>query len=239
MKSFNTKKYINPPQYSSYRSYRSYIINNCTCKCSYCSIRESESVGTTFEIDHFRPKKLFPKLENDIYNLRLACRKCNLFKSDFWIDASLGCNRDCNNCNNKICTKNIERFFDSMNEDVSLIMAMDNNFLLQPINNSFVSKYTIDKLRLNRKNLIDLRKNRFIIKELINQIEDLIKYCERQKSLNDEYYERIKKLRDKNKSGKKDLKLELCLLHCEKHKKQIIMSIATYDKFRQTLFELS
>lgn len=239
MNSYNTKKYINPPQYSSYRSYKSYIISNCTCKCSYCSIKESESVGSTFEIDHFRPKKIFPKLENDIYNLRLACRKCNLFKSDLWIDTSLGCNRDCGNCNNKICTKNIERFYDSMNEDVQSIMGMDEEFLLKPINNSNVSKYTIDKLRLNRKNLVDLRRNRFIIKELINQIDDLISFYEKQKDLNNEYYKRINKLRVKNTLGKKDLKLELCLLYCEKHKKQIIFDIKTFDKFRESLLELS
>ena len=39
------------------------------------------------------------------------------------------------------------------------LMEMDNNFLLYPINNSNVSKYTIDKLRLNRKNLVNLSNN--------------------------------------------------------------------------------
>lgn len=237
MKSYNTKKYIKPPQYSSYRSYKSFIISNSTCKCSYCSIKESE--GATFEIDHYKPKKLFPKLENDIYNLRLACRKCNLFKSHFWIDVSSGCNRDCDSCNNKVCTMNIDRFYDSMNEDISLIMEMDNNFLLYPINNSNVSKYTIDKLRLNRKNLVNLRRNRSNIKKLINEINDLIIFYERQRDLNSEYHRRLDKLRSKNTSGKKDLKLELCISYCEIHEKQIILDIQSYLEFRKILEELS
>jgi hypothetical protein len=51
----------------------------------YCAIPEGRFGGIrNFHIEHFRPKAKFPKLENIIANLYLACAICNVLKSDDW-----------------------------------------------------------------------------------------------------------------------------------------------------------
>lgn len=51
----------------------------------YCAIPEGRFGGIrNFHIEHFRPKVRFPKLENDIKNLYLACAICNVLKGDDW-----------------------------------------------------------------------------------------------------------------------------------------------------------
>lgn len=51
----------------------------------YCAIPEGRFGGIrNFHIEHFRPKAKFPKLENDIGNLYVACAICNVLKSDDW-----------------------------------------------------------------------------------------------------------------------------------------------------------
>jgi hypothetical protein len=51
----------------------------------YCGIPEARFGGIrNFHVEHFRPKIRFPKLENNIGNLYLACAICNVLKSDDW-----------------------------------------------------------------------------------------------------------------------------------------------------------
>lgn len=48
--------------------------------CAYC---EGEYVGTSYpQIDHFKPKHLYPELTFDYNNMNLSCEKCNQRKSD-------------------------------------------------------------------------------------------------------------------------------------------------------------
>ncbi len=42
-----------------------------------------------FELDHFRPRSLFPDGTDDFYNLYYACHPCNHFKGDQWPSQSL------------------------------------------------------------------------------------------------------------------------------------------------------
>ena len=50
-------------------------------RCGYCSVTETES-GGQLEIDHFLPQSQGgqDKLDNLVY----ACRACNAFKGDYW-----------------------------------------------------------------------------------------------------------------------------------------------------------
>lgn len=46
--------------------------------CAYC---EGEYVGTSYpQIDHFKPKHLYPNLTFDYDNMNLSCEKCNIRK---------------------------------------------------------------------------------------------------------------------------------------------------------------
>lgn len=49
-------------------------------KCAFCECKPGE--GGNIEVEHFKPKSLYPKLTFDWLNLLPSCRKCNGSKSD-------------------------------------------------------------------------------------------------------------------------------------------------------------
>lgn len=149
--------YSNPPSYNTYPRYRGYLRSASNYSCAYCTISESENPGATFNIEHFRPRALFPELKNKCENLRYACPRCNSYKSDNWIDISNGCIRDCSSCSTKACTENIDRFIDSLNENPSDMMFENDQNLICAYPGSKPADYTINYLRLNRNQLIKLR----------------------------------------------------------------------------------
>ncbi len=94
-----------------------------------------------FQLDHFCPQSLFPKLINDFFNLRYACYPCNHGKRDTWPTPELqetGC-RFVNFC---------EEIF-----SIHFQEAEDGRWLpLTP-----AAAYTEAQLRLNRLHLIRIR----------------------------------------------------------------------------------
>lgn len=166
-------EYSNEPEFDEPEKYRQYLRKASGFSCSYCTITESESCGATFNIDHFRPKKLFPQYYATCSNLRYSCPRCNSYKRARWIEEESGCIRDCDKCKNKLCRKNFERFVDSLLENPLLFLELREDDKLYPIMNSKPADYTIKSLRLNRMQLIKLRKIRRHIylwrKELVNQ----------------------------------------------------------------------
>lgn len=68
-----------------YPDWKQEIANDCYNQCVYCSIHEALWGGIDhFHIEHFRPQSKFEDLENTITNLYHACPICNRFKSDDW-----------------------------------------------------------------------------------------------------------------------------------------------------------
>lgn len=152
--------YVNEPVYDDPEKYRDYIKKANEFSCAYCTITESESSGATFNLDHFRPKKLFPQYYSTCNNLRYSCPRCNSYKRARWIEEKNGCIRNCELCKNKVCDKNVERFVDNLKEDPADIFVIDDEGYLYSANNSKPADYTIKYLRLNRSQLIKLRKIR-------------------------------------------------------------------------------
>jgi hypothetical protein len=73
------------PRRGTWHQWKQAIANHCDGRCVYCAIPEGRFGGIrNFHIEHFRPKVKFPKLENDIRNLYLACAICNVLKCDDW-----------------------------------------------------------------------------------------------------------------------------------------------------------
>ena len=66
------------PSDSHWRKFFSQLEQRFHGLCGYC---EEECKG---EIDHFRPKKLFPELVYDWSNWIVACHSCNHTKRDKW-----------------------------------------------------------------------------------------------------------------------------------------------------------
>jgi hypothetical protein len=111
-------------------------------RCGYCLLEEIWAGGEeNFELDHFRPRSLFPELVADFYNLYYACHPCNHLKGDKWPSEALQ--------NAGI------GFVDLCKDD------FDTHFVEQPDGTwtplTLSAAYTIDSLRLNRSHLVELR----------------------------------------------------------------------------------
>lgn len=72
-------------QFSTYQSYKSYLREDFQYRCVYCAIHENENGGPRgFTVEHFRPKSLFPHLTTDYENLLYGCNVCNPYKGNDW-----------------------------------------------------------------------------------------------------------------------------------------------------------
>ena len=175
-------EYFNPPKYKVYTSYRKYLRKASNYSCAYCTISESESPGATFNIEHFRPQKFFPELSNKCENLRYSCPRCNSYKGDLWISELNGCKRKCDECKQRVCKNNIERFVNSLSEEPSKMIFLGKDDKLYAYNEYKPANYTIKYLRLNRAQLVKLRHIRRFMEswllELENKREKAIGYLE-------------------------------------------------------------
>jgi hypothetical protein len=70
---------------AGYRRYRAEIRADCVRRCVYCDCPEDLlGGGPMMELDHFRPQKHYPDLDNDPTNLVYSCRSCNNKKRADW-----------------------------------------------------------------------------------------------------------------------------------------------------------
>jgi hypothetical protein len=111
-------------------------------QCAYCLLAEILAGGEeNFELDHFRPKSLFPNRLNDFYNIYYACHPCNQIKKDAWPPAALEARRI--------------GFVDLCKDDFATHFQINADGRWEGITES--GRYTIDILRLNRRHLTILR----------------------------------------------------------------------------------
>jgi hypothetical protein len=140
-----------PPSFANYRKYKPFLRTDFLWRCCYCGISERHWGGQAhFAVDHFRPKSIFPDLEIVYSNLYYACDSCNRYKRDTFpsaADTTLG-----------------RRFFDACAD-----LSRD-HFRLVPTGDltplSPCGDYSIRAIRLNRRLLIEIRRER---KELVEQ----------------------------------------------------------------------
>jgi 5-methylcytosine-specific restriction endonuclease McrA len=73
------------PSTGSYRDWKAILAEEGFHQCVYCAIHEVSFGGIrNFHVEHYRPKSKFEHLTNDIRNLFYACSVCNTFKSNDW-----------------------------------------------------------------------------------------------------------------------------------------------------------
>lgn len=76
-------------RYYVYTRYRDEISEDSQYRCVYCDCHIDDVGGLDMmQLDHFKPKSIFPDLMNDPNNLVLSCSRCNLLKHDDWIEPS-------------------------------------------------------------------------------------------------------------------------------------------------------
>lgn len=69
-----------PIGYANYGSYREWLRDEFTFRCTYCLTRERWSAALGFDIDHFVPQAFDPSLRCTYDNLLYLCHRCNLKK---------------------------------------------------------------------------------------------------------------------------------------------------------------
>ncbi|WP_128547186.1 HNH endonuclease [Larkinella soli] len=156
------KKAENQPKTGTYSDWKEQIAEECFHRCVYCSIPESQFGGiNNYHIDHYRPKSLpeFIHLENDILNLFYACPICNRFKSNDWPNDSDDLELVC--------------YPDPSKIDYSHLFKMDDNFLLH--GNVVAARYLVERLFLNRAQLVYERKELTLIKKAALLIDEIMK----------------------------------------------------------------
>ncbi len=133
-----------PPPFvtANYQLYRPYVREDFRATCAYCLLKEIFAAGLeNFEIDHFRPRSLFPERAGDYYNLYYSCHPCNRIKHDKWPSAEV---------QSKgigfvdLCSDDFDEHFDETTDGRWTGRTMS-------------AEYTIDALRLNRPHLVQLR----------------------------------------------------------------------------------
>ncbi|MFA5011259.1 MAG: HNH endonuclease [Ignavibacteria bacterium] len=162
MKYYQIKKEIkNKPKTGDYSDWKHPISVECKNQCVYCTIIEKKFGGIrNFHVEHYRPKSLFPALENEWSNLFFSCSICNCFKSNDWPNEP-------DNTWSQKC------YPDPSQIDYSTILEWSEktNYKLEGKNIS--ANYIIEKLFLNRPQLLLERKEYTIINIIFVELTNI------------------------------------------------------------------
>ena len=139
------KEFSKQPRTGKYSDWKGILAQEGYFQCVYCAIHESCFGGIrNFHVEHYRPKARFRKLQNDIKNLFYACPICNTFKGDDWPNEPL---EDFSN----------PSYPDPSRVEYNKIFEVDAT--AGEIEGKYIAaKYMIEKMNLNRPQLISERR---------------------------------------------------------------------------------
>jgi hypothetical protein len=153
------------------RRIKELVRRECSFHCVYCAIHENSLGGIQgFHVEHYRPRKEFPSLENKQANLFYACPICNRFKSKDWPAEP---QKNFGNAS----------YPDPSKVDYSIIFQVnEKNGYIQGL--YVAAKYMVEKLYFNRPQLILERRRYFLSQDLMNCRAQLKELTEKLKSKN-------------------------------------------------------
>jgi 5-methylcytosine-specific restriction endonuclease McrA len=129
-----------------YAPLKQHLITEANGKCIYC---ESKVTHLYYgDIEHIKPKAVFPRERLNFENLALACALCNNAKSDYWDDTY----------------PLLNPYVDSPSDEVIAL-----GYLVARKPGKDRARITIEKLGLNRQALLERRRERI---ELIQPLAD-------------------------------------------------------------------
>ncbi|MDP8269001.1 MAG: HNH endonuclease [Candidatus Tenebribacter davisii] len=155
----NKKKTTPQKQISKYGDYKSYLRDEAKNRCVYCAIHENSLGGVDhFHIEHYKPQSKFPELINNYNNLFYSCPICNRFKSNDWPNEP---NQD----------HSVISYPNPNGTNYNELFDIDEHGILK--STLVAPSYVINKLCLNRPQLINERNHVEIDKRLTNALEIL------------------------------------------------------------------
>ena len=138
------KTNVKAPATGSYRSWKPKLADEASLQCVYCCIHENRFGGLrNFHVEHYKPQSIFPALENNYDNLFYACGVCNVFKSDDW-----PCEHQPNNYN-------VPAYPNPAVVDYGTFLNV--NLEGYVVSDSITGRYVIERLSLNRPQMVGLR----------------------------------------------------------------------------------
>lgn len=121
----------------NYKDIKNQLMDKFHGNCAYCGKKLHSNIDAN--IEHFRPKSIYPELEFEPSNLLLSCRECNAIKSNkFPIDES-----------------GSSILINPNEDDLSKHIKQSKNGILEGISDR--GKAMIEMLKLNRESLIEQR----------------------------------------------------------------------------------
>ncbi len=160
------------PQHGTYPDWKPQLADEGNHRCVYCAIGDKEFGGQrNFHVEHYKPKsKLeFAYLINDYDNLFYACAICNTFKSDSWFLAKDG---DWNTIHYPNPSLYDYGEFFEISGDIFTITG-----------NHLVGEFLIQKLHLNRFQLINFRRYETLLHRFDIGFERIARIIEQLKPL--------------------------------------------------------
>ncbi|WP_204345105.1 HNH endonuclease [Psychroserpens algicola] len=159
---FNKKDSIVPDTVSKYGDYKPYLRREAKEKCVYCAIHENPIGGSDhFHVEHYKPKSLeeFAGLVKDYNNLFYACAICNRFKSNDWP-------------NEPVPDHSVISYPNPNEIDYNTLFKHNGDGTIS--GNFIASTYIVEKIFLNRPQLINERKENFIRENYVSEANKLI-----------------------------------------------------------------
>lgn len=153
------------PVGGNYSQWKPQLSREGGAQCVYCCIPESKFGGIrNFHVEHYRPKSIFPELTNVYGNLFYACGVCNVFKSDDWPSDPENGKYD------------VAYYPDPSIVDYCNFLEID-EFSGLVMSKTLTGKYLIERLHLNRPQMIGLRAVAALFSRIdaaTNEIQELL-----------------------------------------------------------------
>jgi len=159
-------KKAKPAAAKKYSAWKPELAEESGYRCVYCCIHEGMFGGIrNYHVEHFRPKSKFKHLEHEYSNLFYACSICNVFKGDSWIEPP-----------GEVTNWGAKYFPDPSTVDLSTVLEYVDG---QRVSSKFVSgRFLIERLHLNRPQLVLARRASAVRAELDCQCADLARLAQ-------------------------------------------------------------
>lgn len=150
-----------PDTVSKYGDYKPFLRDEAKKRCVYCAIHDNSLGGIDhFHVEHYKPKSIprFKSLEKDFTNLFYVCPICNRFKSNDWPNDPQS---DFTNIS----------YIDPGTTDYNEVFTILDN---GKVTGKYVaSKYMVEKIYLNRPQLINERREVIARNHLSNSLDKI------------------------------------------------------------------